>query len=61
MSFNAWLIKVIATVLDNYPEAAAFLYNKKKLIIFNDINISILIEKKIGEIRDLFIRKWVML
>jgi hypothetical protein len=61
VSFNAWLIKVIATVLDNYPEAAAFLYNKKKLIIFNDINISILIEKKIGEIRDLFIRKWVML
>lgn len=51
VSFNAWLIKVIATVLDKYPEAAAFLYNRKKLIIFHDINISILIEKKIGDSR----------
>ena len=51
VSFNAWLIKVITTVLDKYPEAAAFLYNKKKLIIFHDINISILIEKKIGDAR----------
>lgn len=28
-------------------EAAAYLYNKKKLIIFDDVNISILIEKKL--------------
>jgi len=51
VSFNAWIIKVISSVLQKNPEASAFLYNKKKLIIFNDINISILIEKKIGDNR----------
>ena len=47
ISFNAWIIKVISCVLHNHPEAAAFLYNKKKLLIFNDINISVLVEKVI--------------
>jgi pyruvate/2-oxoglutarate dehydrogenase complex dihydrolipoamide acyltransferase (E2) component len=48
VSFNAWIIKVISSVLQKHPEASAYLYNKKKLILFNDINISILVEKKIG-------------
>jgi pyruvate/2-oxoglutarate dehydrogenase complex dihydrolipoamide acyltransferase (E2) component len=51
VSFNGWIIKVISSVLQKYPEASAFLYNKKKLMIFNDINISILVEKKIGASR----------
>jgi len=51
ISFNAWLIKVISNVLDMHPEASAYLYNKKKLILFNDINISIMVEKKIGNNR----------
>jgi pyruvate/2-oxoglutarate dehydrogenase complex dihydrolipoamide acyltransferase (E2) component len=49
VSFNAWLIKAIAAVLEKYPEAAAYLYNKKKLMIFEDINVSVIVEKKIGE------------
>ncbi len=49
VSFNAWLIKVIGMVLHKHSEAAAYLYNKKKLIIFNDINISLIVEKKIGD------------
>lgn len=48
ISFNAWIIKVISSVLQKHPDASAFIYNKKKLILFNDINISIIIEKKIG-------------
>lgn len=48
ISFNAWLIKVIGSVLKEHPEAAAYFYNKKKIIIFNDINVSIIVEKKIG-------------
>jgi pyruvate/2-oxoglutarate dehydrogenase complex dihydrolipoamide acyltransferase (E2) component len=47
VSFNAWLIKVISNVLQKNPEASAYLYNKRKLIIFDDINISILVEKLI--------------
>ncbi len=46
VSLNTWIIKVISNALQNHPEASAYLYNKKKLIIFNDINISILVEKK---------------
>ena len=49
VSFNAWLIKVIGSVLIKHPEASAYLYNKKKLIIFNDINVSLIVEKKIGD------------
>lgn len=49
ISFNAWLIKVIGTVLNMHPEAAAYLFNKKKLIIFSDINVSLLVEKKIND------------
>ena len=49
ISFNAWLIKVIGTVLQKHPEAASYLYNKKRLIIFDDINVSVLIEKKTGD------------
>lgn len=48
ISFNAWLIKIIGTVLSNHPESAAYIFSKRKLIIFNDINISILVEKNIG-------------
>ena len=49
VSFNAWLLKVIGTVLQKHPEAAAYFYSKKKLIIFDDINVSMIVEKKIGD------------
>lgn len=49
VSFNGWLIKVIGEAMYQHPEAAAYLFSKKKLIIFNDINISILVEKKLGD------------
>lgn len=48
ISFNGWIIKVIGNVLQMHPEACAFLYSRKKLILFSDINISILVEKKIN-------------
>jgi pyruvate/2-oxoglutarate dehydrogenase complex dihydrolipoamide acyltransferase (E2) component len=49
VSFNAWLIRVIGIVLQKHPEASAYLYNKRKLIIFDDINVSMIVEKKIGD------------
>ena len=49
VSFNAWLIKVIGSVLQKHPEAAAWLYSKKKLMIFDDINVSMIVEKRAGE------------
>jgi pyruvate/2-oxoglutarate dehydrogenase complex dihydrolipoamide acyltransferase (E2) component len=47
VSFNAWLIKSISQVLEQHKEAAAYLYSKRKLMVFDDINISILVEKKV--------------
>lgn len=49
VTFNAWLIKVIGCVLNKHPEAAAYIYSKRRLIIFDDINVSVLVEKKIGD------------
>jgi pyruvate/2-oxoglutarate dehydrogenase complex dihydrolipoamide acyltransferase (E2) component len=49
ISFNAWIIKVISKILEQHREASAYLYNKKKLIIFKDINISIIVQKEIGD------------
>jgi pyruvate/2-oxoglutarate dehydrogenase complex dihydrolipoamide acyltransferase (E2) component len=51
ISFNAWLLKAISRALEKYPEASSFLYSKRKLITFNDHNISFLIEKKVGDQR----------
>jgi len=51
ISFNAWLIKAISRALEKHPEAASFLYSKKKLITFKDHNISFLVEKRIGNER----------
>ena len=45
VSFNAWLIKMISMVVVQHREAAAYLYSKKKLIVFDDVNVSILVEK----------------
>jgi len=47
LSFNAYLIKQIACAVKEYPEVAAFLCNKHKLIVFEDVNVSLLIEKQI--------------
>ncbi|MCU0363594.1 MAG: 2-oxo acid dehydrogenase subunit E2 [Bacteroidales bacterium] len=48
ISFNGWLVKVIGSVLKQYPEAAAYRQGKGKLVVYKDINISILVEKNIG-------------
>ena len=51
VSFNAWLIRVIGSVIGKHAEAAAFIFSKKKIIVFNDINVSLLVEKKSGDTR----------
>ncbi len=51
ISFNGWLIKEISKTLERYPDAASFLYNKKKLIVFEDHHISFMVEKQLGDQR----------
>ncbi len=48
VSFNAWLIKIISNVIQQHPEAAGFLKSKRRLILFEDVNVSIVVEKMVG-------------
>jgi len=48
VSFNGWLVKAISKTIEGHPQSAAFLMGKSRLIAFNDINISFLIEKELA-------------
>lgn len=48
ISFTAWLIKVISKTIKDYENVTAYLKGKRKVIIFNDINVSIAVEKDLN-------------
>lgn len=48
ISFFGWLIKAISVSIKDHRPVAAFLKGKRKLFIFNDINLSVAIEKEIA-------------
>ena len=48
ISFNSWLIKVIGDTLAKHPEATAFKKNKREMLLFENVNISVLVEKTIA-------------
>jgi len=48
ISFTAWITKVIGHTVGNNNAPTAFLMGKQKTIIFDDVNISFLIEKEIN-------------
>jgi len=47
ISFTAWLIKTISITIKEYETVASYLKGKRKIFIFNDIDISIIIEKEL--------------
>ncbi len=47
ITFNAWLLHVIGKTIAEHREAAAYLYSKRRLILFRDVNISVLVEKEV--------------
>ncbi|MCU7494931.1 MAG: 2-oxo acid dehydrogenase subunit E2 [Ignavibacteria bacterium] len=47
ISFTGWLLKTICSTLKDHSQAAAFLSGRKRIIIFNDVNVSILVEKSL--------------
>ncbi len=51
LSFTAWFIKCISTVISEYKEAHGFLYGKNKLFIFNNVDIAMPVEKEVDNIR----------
>lgn len=48
VSFNAWLIKCVSQVVTEFPELHAVRKGKRKAVIFEDVDISIMIEREIG-------------
>jgi pyruvate/2-oxoglutarate dehydrogenase complex dihydrolipoamide acyltransferase (E2) component len=48
ISFTAWLIKVISLAIKDYEQVAGYLKGKSEVIIFKDINVSIVVEKELN-------------
>lgn len=51
ISFNAWLISVIGYTIKKHETSSSYLIGKNRQIIFDDINISIVVEKTINGIK----------
>lgn len=51
VSFNGWLTGVISGTIKQHGAVASYLAGKNKRMIFNDVNISFLVEKEIGDSR----------
>ncbi|HRW64052.1 MAG TPA: 2-oxo acid dehydrogenase subunit E2 [Bacteroidales bacterium] len=47
VSFTAWLLKTISITIKDYADVAAYLKGKRELILFDDINISLIVEKEL--------------
>lgn len=47
VSFTGWLLKAIAETVVRHGEAAAYRYGRRKLMIFADVDISIVVEKEV--------------
>lgn len=48
ISFTAWLIKVISKSIKDYENVNGYLQGKRKVIVFNDINVSVAVEKDLN-------------
>jgi pyruvate/2-oxoglutarate dehydrogenase complex dihydrolipoamide acyltransferase (E2) component len=51
ISFNAWLLSVIGFTIKKHEATSSYLMGKHKQIIFNDINISLIVEKEINGVK----------
>jgi hypothetical protein len=47
ISFTAWLIKTIGTTIKDHAQVAAYLKGKRKLVVFNDVNVAMAVEKEV--------------
>jgi pyruvate/2-oxoglutarate dehydrogenase complex dihydrolipoamide acyltransferase (E2) component len=48
MSFTGWLLKIIAQTVQEHKEVAAFRRGRRKLMIFADVDISIIVEREVN-------------
>jgi pyruvate/2-oxoglutarate dehydrogenase complex dihydrolipoamide acyltransferase (E2) component len=48
ISFTAWLVNVISTTVKEYDQVAGYLGGKRKRIVFDDVNVSLAVEKEVN-------------
>jgi pyruvate/2-oxoglutarate dehydrogenase complex dihydrolipoamide acyltransferase (E2) component len=48
ISFTAWLIKVISDTVKRHECVAGYLRGKRKILIFSDVNVSLIVEKELN-------------
>jgi pyruvate/2-oxoglutarate dehydrogenase complex dihydrolipoamide acyltransferase (E2) component len=48
LSFTAWLLKAIGETIVQHKEVAAFRCGRRKLMIFEDVHVSIVVEKDVA-------------
>ena len=51
LSFTSWVIKSIGQAVSEHSEVQAMKKGKKKLVVFNDVDVGIVIERQIGSER----------
>lgn len=49
ISFTAWLIKLIAHTIQSHPTVAAYAKSRRSLIVFKNINVSLIVEKELED------------
>lgn len=53
LSFTGFLVSCLARAVDENKEVHAYLKGRKQLVIFDDVDVGVMIERKIGEKRAL--------
>ena len=48
ISFNSWLIKCISMAVEEFQDIHGVRKGKREIVIFDDIDISVIIERKVG-------------
>ena len=51
VSFTAWITKVVADCVARHPQTQAMLHGRRRMVVFQDVDIALPVEKLVGGIR----------
>lgn len=51
ISFTAWLIKCISLAVEENKQIQAIRYGRKKIIIFDDVDVTVMVEKEVNGVK----------
>ncbi|HNX97163.1 MAG TPA: 2-oxo acid dehydrogenase subunit E2 [Candidatus Aminicenantes bacterium] len=47
VSFTGWLVRTIAATVRQHPQVAAFRHGRRKLVVFDEVAVSVVVEKEL--------------